>query len=202
MVKWYDFPPVAKFTDCRGQIRNIRALPGIRLIQFKELLNDIHSGLEQCEGDRSWQEIYTTDKYIQHLIDSALLMCEVKPQWVSLPLIHFLLFARWDDDLQVNLPGLLIEVNTPATVASSGHELKTPDTIALLALAADNLHDAFELYGNVPAELLNDVLVAKSRMTERMEKGSQPISDTELHEPIDKAELTRLINTLGQSNGS
>lgn len=195
-MKWYDFAPVARFTDTRGVIRDIRPLPANQLNQFRDLLDEIRDRLAELDPDQSWQTFYMKDKLLRHLIDSALIKCKITPKWISLELIHFLLFSRWDDELSINLPGLLIEINTPKNSSDSGCEMSTPESIALLSLATQSITEAFDLYNNVPAELLTDILESRSSMVERIEKGSPPISPMAAHPPMSAKELNDLIGTL------
>lgn len=149
----FDFP------DRTGQIRTIYGCSTTGIFEFHSRLSQIETLLTTAPDTQTWQELYLLDAYFAYCIRSALILNGIDPDWVSLDMVHRLLFPHETD--QGWEEGILIAINAPRAGAPRTEKAATLGEAIGAIATHTTLDKALELAETVPARQLQAIMKAK-----------------------------------------
>ncbi|MEX0271398.1 hypothetical protein AB3R30_19845 [Leptolyngbyaceae cyanobacterium UHCC 1019] len=165
-MRWIEFPPLAEFEDCRGDVRPIRGCSLVGRFEFGDRLSEIWQRLATAEPGEHWQQLYVRDRRLQFLIKRCLELNGIQPEWVNLFQVEDLLIARETE--QGMEAGWLVTLNAPKTVPTEPPNDKPAPTLeeilAALSLSVESVPDALELADRVPGNTLMEIVTARSNL--------------------------------------
>lgn len=171
-MRWIEFPPLAEFEDCRGEVRPIRGCSLVGRFEFHDRSAEIWQRLATAEPGEHWQQLYVRDRRLQYLIKRCLELNGIDPEWVTLSQVESLLISRETE--QGMETGWLLTLNAPKTVPTGqAGDRQAPtleEILAALSLSVDSVPDALELADSVPGNVLMEISTARANLQKTPEK--------------------------------
>jgi hypothetical protein len=184
------FPPLAEFDDRFGIPRAIVGCSILGREEFTQRLTEIHTLLAQSEQSQSWQALYSQSQRFQYLVRRCLELNGIEPDWVSFGQVEQLLLCRLDGDGNYH-EGWLVELNRPPQAPAAPQKPADPltlaETLAILSTHTQSLEEALRLADAVPANLLTEVMAARSDLQnpEEARKRKNKARNAKLREEFD-----------------
>lgn len=134
-----------------GEIHTFAGCSLVGLFQFHAALADLQSMLSEAHPDLPAAVLYQCDKRFRFLVDKALRLNGIQPEWVNWAIAEQLLFS----------PGILLDLNQPkaSTKPSEGSATTLPEMLAALATVT-GIPEAIALAKTEPFQPLLDILDA------------------------------------------
>lgn len=161
-----------EFECVDGIIRTFYGCSVVGSIEFDERLTELQHALKEKPEDASAEELYKSDKWMQHLINQLLKLNGIEPRWVNWEMVSQLLFGRMADGKVIE--GYLVTLNRPdQTPKAGGDGIKISDKAALIAAISthcSSIEEAYRIASTVPAHELFKVLEQKNHLTKPPEQ--------------------------------
>ncbi len=195
MMKWLNIPAKAEFEDRSGVVRTIYGCSILGRLEFVERLQIIKDEINNAKGGQTWDKVYLRSVRLRDAIDKALACWGIDPAWLSPAHIEALLLFRQTEGGEYT-EGYLVELFNGDNRESGGDNPQgggdNPQTveeaIAILATHCQSLTEAIDLAGTLPAEMLGEILKAKSDLvkaaTEAATEPSKPAKNPKIEDHI------------------
>lgn len=109
------FVPMIAFSDCSGKLRIVKGCALANLQEFSQLITLI--GDEFLNGGLPFPALYASSNWFRQLIDRALLLSGIAPEWLSLPMLEPFFYQVSEEDCT---PGHLVTLSFPEPKKKSG----------------------------------------------------------------------------------